>query len=159
MHPRNHSRVSARLALVAVAAALSACAVAPPSRTETASIRQIREDYLHAYPEGRFNDHIQRGEVVKGMSLFEVLASWGIPDGRAVKPDENRERWIYVLVDDKNLDWVRYDFVFRSNELTEWEKTTNVASGAALNMPDKATGPLPLPAWAYTTPGTGAPRR
>jgi hypothetical protein len=154
MHPRNRARVPARWALLLAAASLSACAVSPPSRTETPSIRQIREEYFRAFPDGRYNDHIVRGEVVKGMSLFEVMASWGIPDARAVKADSNDERWVYVLVDDRSLDWVRYDFVFHANELMEWERTLNVASGATLEVPANPSIPA-LPSWPSASQGSG----
>jgi hypothetical protein len=157
MHPRNPPRVIAHVALLSFVS-LWACAVTPPSRTETPSIRQIRAEYFRAFPDGQFNDRIERGQVVKGMSLFEVLAAWGIPDARTVKVEENRECWVYVLVDDTNLDWVRYDFTFHGNELTGWEMTPNIASGATLEVPEHP-GVSPLPSWATTTSGTGAPVR
>jgi hypothetical protein len=160
MHPRTGICVLARLAAVVAAASLAACAVAPPTRTETTSIRQIREEFFRSYPDGRYNQNINRGEVLKGMSLFEVLASWGIPDGRVIKSESNHERWIYVLVDDRSLDWVRYDFVFQSNQLTEWEKTPHVANGASLTLREMSPGgEMSLPTWARTAPGSGAPQR
>ena len=146
MRPRVVRRVRARW-LWLIALALPACASSPPSRTETAAIRQIREEYLRFYPEGRYNDHIVRSEIVKGMSLYEVLASWGIPDERSLSTLRNRERWGYVLLDDNAVDWVRYEFVFVGNELVEWEYSRNVASGDPVDAlhPDV---PPPLPAWA-----------
>ena len=114
---------------------------------------------MREFPEGRFNDHIQRGEIVRGMSLFEVLASWGIPDARVVAPEESRERWVYVLVDDLSLDWVRYDYVFGGNALLDWEITRNVASGASIEVPQHPSSAMSLPSWATTTQPGGAPIR
>lgn len=160
MHPRNGIRVLARLAVIAAAASLAACAVAPPTRTETASIRQIREEYFRSYPDSRYQQNINRGEIVKGMSLFEVLAAWGVPDARVLGADQSRETWVYVLVDDRSLDWVRYDFDFRSNQLTEWQKTPHVTTGHALTLRDTSTPvATSLPAWARTAPGSGVPQR
>jgi len=159
MQPRIRHRHLARALLLATLGLLPACAATPPSRTETTAIREIREEYFRSFPNGRFNDQIVRGRVVKGMSLFEVLASWGIPDARAVKVEDNRERWVYVLVEDNDLDWVRYDFIFRANELVEWEMTRNVASGPALEVPEHPVSTMQLPAWAVGNRGSGAPAR
>lgn len=159
MHRRIRRRILARCALLLAAACLSSCATAPPSRPETPAIRELRADYLRTFPEGRYNDHIQRGEVVKGMSLFEVLAAWGIPDARVVATDDNRERWVYVVVDDASLDWVRYDYLFNGNVLLDWEITRNVTSGLPLETIDHRSNAMTLPSWASTTRPGGVPVR
>jgi hypothetical protein len=146
MRPRVARRIRARWPWL-IALALPACAASPPSRPETAVIRQIREEYFRVYPEGRYNDHIVRSEIVKGMSLYEVLASWGIPDERAVSTLRNRERWSYVILDDNAVDWVRYEFVFAGNEMIEWEASPNVASGRALDAMRESAPAPPLPSW------------
>lgn len=153
MRPRVSRRVCARW-LCLLALVLPACASSPPSRTETAAIRQIREEYLRVYPQGRFNDHIVRSEIVKGMSLYEVLASWGIPDERTVSTIRNRERWAYIILDDNATDWVRYEFVFAGNEMVEWETSRNVASGITIDALRPGETLPPLPSWALTTPGS-----
>ena len=159
MHRRIRRRILARCASLLAVAGLAACATTAPSRPETPAIRELRADYLRAFPEGRFNDHIQRGEVVKGMSLYEVLASWGIPDAREVATQDNRERWVYVVVDDASLDWIRYDYLFNGNVLLDWEVTRNVANGLSLDTPEHRPSAVSLPSWASTTRPGGAPIR
>ena len=157
MHGRTRFRHLALGGFVLVAACLGACATAPPSRPDTPAIRALREDYLRAFPDGANNEHIKRGEVVRGMSLYEVLASWGIPDARVVSVKGNQERWVYVLLDDLSLDWICYEYEFRNNALIDWTTTREVANGFSLDTPKENPGTLNLPAWATQSQHGGAP--
>jgi hypothetical protein len=157
---RRNSRYQVALSLWIVASAcLFGCAASPPSRVETPAIRELRDDFLRTFPDGPNHDHIRRGEVVRGMNLFEVLASWGIPDARVVSTEGNRERWVYVLLDDLSLDWICYEYEFRGNELVDWSTTRNVANGLSLDVPDHRPSALSLPAWASSSAPGGAPVR
>ncbi|HET6348338.1 MAG TPA: hypothetical protein VFH88_04565 [Candidatus Krumholzibacteria bacterium] len=147
MHGRIRRRYLATCLGIAAAASLSACATAPPSRTETEAIHELRADYLRQFPEGPNNDHVRRGEVVKGMSLYEVLASWGVPDARSVSQKDNREVWTYVLMDDLSLDWLCYEYEFRNNAVTDWTVSRNISSGMALYSDRQGTA-MSLPSWA-----------
>lgn len=140
-------------------ATLSACATAPPTRTATPAIYELRDDYFRSFPEGPNNEHIRRGEIVRGMSLFEVLASWGIPDARVVPAEGNQERWIYVLLDDLSHDWICYDYEFQGNSLIDWTTTRNVSNGLSLDTPDLRRDALSLPAWATSSQVKGVPTR
>jgi len=148
--------VRARWWLLCILAGVTACATTPPRRSETIAIRQIREDYLRVYPEGPHNAEINRGEIVKGMSLYEVLASWGIPDLRAVSAERDREEWTYVVLDDNAVDWVSYDCVFHGNELVEWYQRRNVGTGAPVVAKPTEMIPIPsaLPSWATQVPSS-----
>lgn len=156
MRRRTPARQLALSAWIIVSAALSSCATAPPSRTATPAIQELRDDYFRTFPEGPHNDHIRRGEVVKGMSLFEVLASWGIPDARVVSEQGDRERWIYVLLDELSMDWIGYEYEFTANALIDWSTTRNVSNGLSLDTPDLRRDSLLLPAWA-SSQQTGPP--
>lgn len=154
MHGRKRRHHLAHLVWIA-AACLAGCASAPPSRPETDAIRELRDDYFVAFPEGPNNDHIRRGEIVRGMNLFEVLASWGIPDARVVSTEGSQERWIYVLLDDLSLDWICYEYEFAGNSLVDWSTTRNVANGLTLDTPDLRRDTLSLPDWATSSQQTG----
>ena len=156
MRRRNSRGHLALLTCILASAWLAACASAPPSRSTTPAIRELRDDYLANFPDGANNDHIKRGEIVKGMSLFEVLASWGIPDARVVAEEGSRERWIYVLLDDLSLDWIGYEYEFNGNQLVDWTTTRNVSNGLPLDTPDLRRTPMTLPSWANQT---GTPTR
>jgi hypothetical protein len=143
---------------ITAAVAMASCATAPPTRTATPAIHELRDDYFRSFPEGPNNEHIRRGEVVKGMTLFEVLASWGIPDARLVSDESSNERWIYVLLDDLSMDWVCYEYEFTSNALIDWTTTRNVSNGLPLDTPDLRRDALSLPGWA-SSQQTGPPVR
>ena len=143
---------------IVASASLTGCATTPPSRTETPAIRDLRDDYFRTFPEGPNNDHIMRGEIVKGMSLFEVLASWGIPDARVVAAEGNRESWFYVLLDDLSLDWICYEYEFNGNSLVEWTTTRNVSNGLPLETPERVDA-LSLPSWVSDDPRVAGPGR
>lgn len=147
MHGRNRVRHLACCALTILAVGIAGCASVPPTRTETPAIRDLRADYLKEFPNAPHNDHILRGEVVKGMSLYEVLASWGVPDRRLVS-DAGKERWVYVLLDDASMDWVCYEYDFRNNALVDWTTSRSNANGFGLDTQDGRVSALSLPTWA-----------
>lgn len=147
------------LPLLLVVAAIS-CSQAPRmSQTqETDYVRMLRQEFFETHPDGMYNEHIKRGEVVKGMDFLEVLASWGNPDARK-KPMANVEHWTYVEIDEDSKDAVEYRFIFRQNVLAEWELSRQYAKGG-VNLLDgrKRTvltkGEQPKPA-----PGTGTNKK
>jgi hypothetical protein len=147
MRPRIRYRYRTTLAAFAASVVLS-CAAGPPRRGDTPAIVEMRADYLRTNPAGRFNAEINRGEVVVGMGFYDVLAAWGLPDARAVA-DSSQERWTYVIKDDNEVDWVRYDFLFARRAVVEWETSRNTGSGFS-PLDDDARGvslrvpPVPL---------------
>lgn len=128
MRPRSCDRFRTILAVLAVSVVVS-CANGPPRRADNPAILEIRDDYLRAHPTGRFNAEIVRGEVVVGMGYHDLLAAWGVPDARVAAADSSQERWTYVLRDDNEVDWVRYDFLFAARSVAAWETIRNVGSG------------------------------
>jgi hypothetical protein len=158
MHGRNRFRHLACVALTALAVGSAGCASAPPPRTETPAIAELRADYLKEFPDGPNNDHVRRGEIVKGMSLYEVLASWGVPD-RRLATDNGHERWVYVLLDDLSMDWVAYEYDFRNNALVDWSTTRSNSNGFSLDTEGAHASAMSLPTWASTSQHGGAPTR
>ena len=153
MRPR--SRYRSRTALVVLAASVvMSCASGPPRRGDTPAILEIRADYLRAHPTGPYNAQITRGEVVVGMGFYDVLAAWGMPDARAVA-DSSQERWTYVLRDDNEVDWVRYDFLFARRAVVEWETSRNAGSGFATIADDARGVSQRVPATPVGAPGEG----
>ncbi len=91
----------------------------------------LRADYLASHPDGPYNEYIRRGEVVPGMDLIEVLASWGYPLRRARRNDLS-EQWVYRDRDEDSKDWIEYTFVFRQGRLESWRIRRHTAAGGAL---------------------------
>lgn len=130
MHP---TRVLLATILLALAASLVAsCAHAPRVPEESDNVLSIRHDYLRSNPQGRYNEFIRRGEVVKGMTYVEVLASWGFPESRLRIPTRDLEYWRYVTRDAASRDWIQYTFVFEGNALFEWEMIRHQSKGRAM---------------------------
>ncbi len=130
--PRGRLALGA-ISAVAAALALSACSTqgrlsggAPPDY-----LKALRADYLAAHPDGPFNEYIRRGEVVPGMDLIEVLASWGNPL-RRVRHGDLTEQWVYRDRDEDSHDWIEYTFLFRQGRLDSWQIRRHVAAGGAL---------------------------
>lgn len=154
-----HCRGRHRYAWLIATIALASCASHPPVRDVDESVRQLRAEYLHAYPDGEFTRNIERGEIALGMRFEDVVASWGIPDARERSAGKDRERWTYTITDAWSGDWVRYDFVFREDMLAAWETMRNVASSHMLSGGTSIVPPLPAAPGAAGLVSGGAPRR
>jgi hypothetical protein len=117
-----------RVLTVALAlAALSACAHAPRSMHMTNEITSIRAQFLTDYPDGRFNQKIQRGEIAAGMNVLEVLAAWGTPVERLRAEVGSKETWIYRERDEHSRDFIVYEVTFKDQLLTRWFMTRSTA--------------------------------
>ena len=95
---------------------------------ESSYILALRAEYFASNPDGEFNEYIERGEIVKGMDVLEVLASWGYPAAR--KRTETTEVWTFREVDLDSKNWIEFIFTFRSNILGDWEVARHYGSGA-----------------------------
>jgi hypothetical protein len=112
---------------------LASCAHLPESTRSDQRMAGIREEYLRGHPDGKFNVFISEGRVVKGMGIFEVLASWGLPNARRSSDDGNTEYWAYYAKDEPTQKIVSYELVFQDKVLTHWvvhaELPTGLGSG------------------------------
>lgn len=100
---------------------------------ESSYILALRAEYFASNPDGKFNEYIERGEIVKGMDMLEVLASWGYPAAR--KRSETTELWTYREVNEDSKDWIEFTFTFRSSVLGDWEVARHYGGGS-LDFPE-----------------------
>jgi hypothetical protein len=84
-------------------------------------------DYIRTYPDGQYNGHIVKGEVVKGMNLMEVLASWGLPNTRKSSESGAYEYWTYYSVDQESGDVRRYKLIFKEQIVVDWQVAYDIA--------------------------------
>lgn len=132
--------------VMALAIGLTAsCAYVPRLPTESPETSNRRTQYLHDHPHGPYNAAIMRGEVVKGMHVMDVVASWGIPERRAGKKSALEERWTYTARDEHSRDYVVYELVFVDRVLTGWQ-IDRETSGSGVRAVDSTTrnGELPF---------------
>ncbi len=63
---------------------------------------------------------VQDGEIAKGMSPDEVIASWGMPNVYALSRTEPAENWIYYVKAQNSAVLVIYTLTFRADTLAAW---------------------------------------
>jgi hypothetical protein len=80
----------------------------------------LRSEYLAQYPDSPFREQVSRGEIIKGMDLYGVLAAWGPPQHRSRDGDEF-QRWLYVDFDDAMNQQVGYALEFEDGLLKSWD--------------------------------------
>jgi hypothetical protein len=80
-----------------------------------------RENYVRLHPECAFGETIVNGEIVRGMSAHEVLASWGLPNVYIVVRTSPTEQWIYYLKDRDSLTMLIYTLTFADDTLQLWD--------------------------------------
>jgi hypothetical protein len=119
------SRITILLILFAF---LASCTHLPRSYNESKAVQQMRQDYITLNPEGKFNDHIKRGEVVKGMGFMAVLASWGLPNVRRIPAESSFEYWTYYTEDKASGQFTVYELVFKDETLYGWNVNKNIAA-------------------------------
>jgi hypothetical protein len=108
--------------LFALVSLIALCACSGPSTLERANLTTVesRQDYIKLHPEGVHNDCIRNGEIVPGMNVHEVIASWGLPNVYVVTRTEPTEEWIYYLKDRDSLSMLIYTLTFASDTLQVW---------------------------------------
>jgi hypothetical protein len=143
-----------RTLLVVLAIGMTAsCAHVPRMPQASPETASLRSQFLHDHPNGPHNAQIVRGEVVKGMDLMEVLASWGVPERRVGKKSSDKESWIYTARDEHSQDYVIYELVFVDRVLSRWHIDRGTTGSGVRAGETTATmdAPLRLPSDAFAS--------
>lgn len=114
--------------IVASVVTIASCTHVPRAIKHSDATESIRSQYLRDNPDGRFNNHIMKAELVREMKAVEVLASWGTPDQRR-STDHDSETWIYTARDDFSRDYISYSLMFHERVLTRWVVGRSTAAG------------------------------
>jgi hypothetical protein len=123
-----HRLLSVSLLVLSIGCASSLRLMREPSPDRLAD---LRAEYFAMNPETPYRGNVERGEVVKGMDPFGVLASWGSPERRARDADA-AERWVYIDTDENSGDSVEYALSFRAGVLDSWSTLRHTSGGQAL---------------------------
>lgn len=108
------------VSLVVAIGIAASCTHVPRSPNGSYTIASVRKQYLDDHPDGKFNEQIIRGELVKGMNVIEVLASWGLPERRQWAGNSSEESWVYTARDEHSQDVITYELVFKARVLSRW---------------------------------------
>jgi len=80
-----------------------------------------REDFVKLNPDCAHGASVLNGEIVRGMSSREVLASWGLPNVYVVARTSPEEQWIYYIKDRESLTMLIYTLTFADDTLQVWD--------------------------------------
>jgi hypothetical protein len=117
-----------RILLVASLVALTSSCATVPRAPQNHDVASIRTQYFADYPDGTYNDQIRNSELVKGMNVLEVLASWGIPERRCCTKSNGVESWTYESRDPMSQDFIIYNLAFEKRILTGWTMDRGTAA-------------------------------
>ncbi len=80
-----------------------------------------REDYIANHPECQFKDFIKNGEIVRGMTIYDVIASWGLPNVYITGKENDNEYWIYYIGVENSNSILIYTLTFNEDTLKDWD--------------------------------------
>jgi len=106
-----------------------------------------REEYVRLHPAGVHNACIKNGEIVRGMSAREVIASWGLPNVYIAAKTTPAEQWIFYIKDHDSLSMLIYTLGFADDTLQAWdvEQKRFVGQGIVSAKEKVWTTPVSLP--------------
>jgi hypothetical protein len=121
------------------------------SQTDFTDLVGLRSEYVSRHPDSPYRENVSRGEIVRGMDVFGVIASWGLPESR-VQDGADFERWLYVDAEDVSNEPVGYALQFEKGVLKTWNvqrvglglktRESTAASGLPKQEPQKGK-PVP----------------
>ncbi len=103
-----------------------------------------REDFVKLHPGCVHGESIVNGEIVRGMSSNEVLASWGLPSVYVVTKMSPLEQWIYYLKDRESLTMLIYTLTFADDTLQVWDVDQKRFVGQGIVSRDDTKRAMPV---------------
>ncbi len=93
------------------------------STVERAELTNLesREHFISSNPTSIYCENIRNGEIVRGMDIYEVIASWGLPNVYLVSQKKPRESWIYYVQDQDTRSILIYTLTFDDDLLEGWD--------------------------------------
>ncbi len=93
------------------------------STVEQADLTRLesREHFIELNPNSLFCEYVRNGEIIRGMNIYEVIASWGLPNVYLVSRQDHSENWVYYVEDRDSRSILIYTLTFREEMLETWE--------------------------------------
>lgn len=122
------------LVVIAVLTLVTALGCSGVSTVEKANLTNptSREGYVKAHPGDVHAMFVQDGEITRGMSADEVIASWGMPNVYTLSRTEPSENWIYYVKARDSAVIVIYTLTFRADTLAAWDIEERRLTGLAV---------------------------
>lgn len=114
-------RYQALLLASLFAVTVFACSGVSMIERENLTSIETREKFIQENPEGKYIDCIRHGEITRGMSTSEVMASWGMPDIYLASRNEPIEHWIFYIEDEDSRSVLVYTLTFDTDLLGNWD--------------------------------------
>lgn len=111
------------LVVIAVLALMTALGCSGVSTVEKADLTNptAREGYVKTHLGDVHAMFVRDGEITKGMSADEVIASWGMPNVYSLSRTEPSENWIYYVKARDSAVIFIYTLTFRADTLAMWD--------------------------------------
>jgi len=95
----------------------------PVSLVEKANLtdKVTRENFIENHPDCPFKDYIREGEIVRGMDIYEVIASWGLPNVYVTSKETDYEYWVYYVACENSNSILIYTLKFNGDMLEDWD--------------------------------------
>lgn len=110
-------------------------------------LADLRAEYYSMNPDSPYREQVSRGEVVKGMDIFGVIAAWGSPE-RRTRDESTAERWVYIDTDQDSGDEVEYALLFKDGLLNAWQSRRSTGGDTAVRKAPNDERPNAQPAEA-----------
>ncbi|HUV36337.1 MAG TPA: hypothetical protein VMX58_05310 [Patescibacteria group bacterium] len=114
-------RITGILIIVVLLCTAIGCSSIYKTEREYFTRPEVREEYIADHPGCRYGDQIRDGEIIRGMDIYEVIASWGLPNVYLVSKEEPKEFWIYYVQDGESKLVLIYTLTFDDACLEGWD--------------------------------------
>jgi hypothetical protein len=149
---RKHLMKYASLLLVALLiCTLVGCSCISTTERENLTKLENREKYIEKNPDGLFNDCIRNGEIKKGMNIYEVIASWGLPNVYFSSEEEPKEFWVYYVQDTDTQSILIYTLAFDKDLLDGWDIDLKRFTGQGIAYDQDMPRTLPIKSGSGST--------
>lgn len=114
-------RITGTLLTVLLLCIALGCSSVSRTEREYFTRPEAREQYIVDHPECAYRDQIKNGEIIRGMDIYEVIASWGLPNVYLVSEDRPKEHWIYYVQEESSKSVLIYTLTFDGEYLEGWD--------------------------------------
>jgi hypothetical protein len=109
------------LAVAALIGSFIGCSGISQSERADFTRPEAREKFLAGHPQCLYHRQIQNGEIVRGMDIHEVMASWGLPNVYLATTGGTKEYWVYYVQVPDSRSVLIYTLAFTDTRLDGWD--------------------------------------